>query len=93
MSPESSTLRRPAEGFHAPQLQHAVPASHLHAGGVGGTGRAAARQARPAAGQSARVPVQTAQQVHGSGHQPGQGESRTCFLLEITLFFIGCLTK
>lgn len=64
---------RPGVGHRSTAKQHAVRAKLLH---VDRIGRASTdTQRRPAAQDCAVVPVQAGVNVHGSDHQPGQGES------------------
>lgn len=54
---------------------YAFSSTVVHGDGTGGSGRSADAQTRPAAEESGSVPVQAGVHLHGSDHQPGQGES------------------
>ena len=62
---------------HIQQRCHAESATLVHGDGTGGTGRFPPGQTRAAAEEPVVVPVQAGVHVHGSDHQPGQGESST----------------
>lgn len=59
------------------QRCHAVSATLLHVDSAGGTGPFPRRQSRPAAQESVFVPVHAGVHIHGSDHQPGQGEFKS----------------
>lgn len=57
--------------------EHAVSATLLHRDGAGGPGRSPLWQTGDEAQEPPAVPVRAGVHIHGSDHQPGQGESST----------------
>lgn len=78
---------------HIQQRCHAESATLVHGDGSGGTDRFPPGQTRTAAEEPVVVPVQAGVHVHGSDHQPGQGESSTAAPLTALLLLLSHLYR